>query len=444
MLYPLALDLNADGSLEVVAAGAQEIHNLLPLAGVQALGAEDRFELFADDSQARQGDKGVAVLVRSTSTRPLDGYSAAMGYAPDVLSPLSVSTEGTVTGTSGVEFSDFERYFADGAVSYKVIVEFGAPFEGRTIPAGENQLLFRILFDASETAPLGDSPIRFLESVGAQNIPTAFLIGSESVRPQTRDSKVSILPPKEPPPTGNRMKLENARAKAGEQGTVPVLGTSARKASGFTTIISFDPQVLQVLELGLEGTPVGAYEPDLIVPEVRNADGFAIMTVIFELFPPFERIGLEAGVEHVLFNVRFQVSAEAAPGVYPLQFINGAGNPPKHNIFVFEEGVSEFPDLVLGSLTVEEPGPRFIRGDVDTGGKVNLGDAVALTDHLFRGGTEPPCLDAGDTDDNGKLELTDAIFLLNHLFKGGPAPGAPYPEAGTDPSEDDLGCNQGL
>ena len=38
------------------------------------------------------------------------------------------------------------------------------------------------------------------------------------------------------------------------------------------------------------------------------------------------------------------------------------------------------------------------------------------------------------------IEVTDPINLLGHLFLGEPAPPPPYPEAGPDPSEDDLSC----
>jgi hypothetical protein len=83
---------------------------------------------------------------------------------------------------------------------------------------------------------------------------------------------------------------------------------------------------------------------------------------------------------------------------------------------------------------------HFIRGDANLDGIVNLSDAIAVLNHLFRGGTPPACKDAADTTDDGKLDLTDAVLLLNHLFKGGPPPSPPYPEEGFDRTEDNLGC----
>ena len=49
-------------------------------------------------------------------------------------------------------------------------------------------------------------------------------------------------------------------------------------------------------------------------------------------------------------------------------------------------------------------------------------------------------MDAADADDTGRLELTDAVFLLNALFLGAGTVPEPWPECGTDPTEDGLGC----
>ena len=81
----------------------------------------------------------------------------------------------------------------------------------------------------------------------------------------------------------------------------------------------------------------------------------------------------------------------------------------------------------------------FRRGDANADGRVNLVDAIAVLEFVFRGG-ELACLDGGDVNDDGALELDDAVGLLEFLFRGAMAPAAPYPEAGEDPTEDALGC----
>jgi hypothetical protein len=87
-------------------------------------------------------------------------------------------------------------------------------------------------------------------------------------------------------------------------------------------------------------------------------------------------------------------------------------------------------------------GGRFIRGDVDEGGNVNLADVIRILLFLFVGRPDAvSCRDAADADDDGDLTLGDPVFLLSHLFLGGPAPREPFPEPGLDPTPDALtGC----
>ena len=59
--------------------------------------------------------------------------------------------------------------------------------------------------------------------------------------------------------------------------------------------------------------------------------------------------------------------------------------------------------------------------------------------HLFQG--KPiDCTDAGDFNDDGSLNQTDAIAVLQHLFNGGGNPPPPFPELGVDPTPDALSC----
>ncbi len=82
----------------------------------------------------------------------------------------------------------------------------------------------------------------------------------------------------------------------------------------------------------------------------------------------------------------------------------------------------------------------FSRGDVNGDGRLELSDAVASLNFLFRSGQTPSCLDAADADDNGRVELTDAVFTLKHLFGGGPTPPDPV-HCATDPTfEDRVTC----
>lgn len=91
---------------------------------------------------------------------------------------------------------------------------------------------------------------------------------------------------------------------------------------------------------------------------------------------------------------------------------------------------------------------RFVRGDPDSTGGIDISDGIFILGYLFLGSAGPKCADSADADDNGALELTDAVYVLNWLFLGGPAPKPPSPSSGTylaedcdcDPPGESLGC----
>ena len=87
-----------------------------------------------------------------------------------------------------------------------------------------------------------------------------------------------------------------------------------------------------------------------------------------------------------------------------------------------------------------EPDTRFIRGDVNGDGAVRSADAIAVLLYLFVAGEKPRCSKAADVDDNGKLNVGDAVGILRHLFRGaGPFP-TPFPGCGVDETPDALDC----
>jgi hypothetical protein len=66
-----------------------------------------------------------------------------------------------------------------------------------------------------------------------------------------------------------------------------------------------------------------------------------------------------------------------------------------------------------------------IIGDANGDGTVNIGDAVFLINHIFKGGPGPDPEDAGDANCDGSLNIADAVHLVEYIFRGGPPPGCP-------------------
>jgi hypothetical protein len=85
------------------------------------------------------------------------------------------------------------------------------------------------------------------------------------------------------------------------------------------------------------------------------------------------------------------------------------------------------------------PEPRFIRGDDNQDGAVDISDPLYSLSHLFLGGPRL-CLEAMDTNDDGQLDLSDPVYNLSALFMGGPLPPPPYPSCNQDPAPPTLGC----
>jgi hypothetical protein len=86
------------------------------------------------------------------------------------------------------------------------------------------------------------------------------------------------------------------------------------------------------------------------------------------------------------------------------------------------------------------PAARFVRGDPNGDGGIDLSDAVTILFSLFLDGRAPACAKSADADDDGSIGLNDAMLLLHHLYLGGAPPDAPFPECGEDPTADELPC----
>jgi len=67
----------------------------------------------------------------------------------------------------------------------------------------------------------------------------------------------------------------------------------------------------------------------------------------------------------------------------------------------------------------------YICGDANSDGEVNVGDAVYLINHVFKGGPAPDPLEAGDANGDGQVNVGDAVYLISYVFKGGPGPVCP-------------------
>lgn len=128
--------------------------------------------------------------------------------------------------------------------------------------------------------------------------------------------------------------------------------------------------------------------------------------------------------------------------------MNGAPNDPRRVLPKLLRSGGALA-ILLGALVVVVAAPRkaraqeeFLRGDVNTDGRVSVSDALMLRRWLFNGDRSPSCHHAADFDDSGNLNIADTIRLLNYLILGGDPPAAPYPDLGLDTTGNEYpwGC----
>lgn len=82
----------------------------------------------------------------------------------------------------------------------------------------------------------------------------------------------------------------------------------------------------------------------------------------------------------------------------------------------------------------------FVRGDANEDSRVNVSDVTTVLLVLFGSRPAPACQDRLDADDSGKVDLGDALRISNTLFQRGAPLAPPFPGAGSDPTADDLPC----
>lgn len=147
-------------------------------------------------------------------------------------------------------------------------------------------------------------------------------------------------------------------------------------------------------------------------------------------------------------RIKFDATIPAGSEDITLTFQDGLKGPGQkvNNTVSFSGSTRPVDELSTCTITLSSGGgaeTNFIRGDVDHSGRVNLTDAVNTVLFAFQG-NPIPCVDAADSNDDGITDGSDAVWTLTYVFLEGTAPPAPFPSAGADPTEDELGCETGV
>ena len=152
-------------------------------------------------------------------------------------------------------------------------------------------------------------------------------------------------------------------------------------------------------------------------------------------------------------SLHVQVPQDGLPGAWAqgsrqlrleVEFRPVVGGNPEYSILPEPMLFLDLPgDCPLACVAPQEEVVLFIRGDVNDDGKVNDTDVTELLNRFNpKNENFSDCEDAKDVNDDGFVNMTDAIFLSQFLRNGGESPPAPFPFAGEDPTDDDLGCDR--
>ncbi len=76
---------------------------------------------------------------------------------------------------------------------------------------------------------------------------------------------------------------------------------------------------------------------------------------------------------------------------------------------------------------------RFIRGDMNCDGVIDIGDPIFGLHSHFTHGPDPCCFEGADANDDGNFDISDNVYDLQYLFVMGPEPPSPFPDCGRDP-----------
>ena len=76
---------------------------------------------------------------------------------------------------------------------------------------------------------------------------------------------------------------------------------------------------------------------------------------------------------------------------------------------------------------VRDPGSRFVAGDANGDGALDLADGIFILRYLFRGATPPPCAKAADANGDCSIDASDALYMVYFTLQPPGGPWSPPP-----------------
>ncbi len=225
-------------------------------------------------------------------------------------------------------------------------------------------------------------------------------------------------------------------------------------AQGWSIAVTHDATKLDISSSGfptIEGTDAalkftnGFNVTEIIDPARNNGKAGFVSAIVLALI--VER-SLDPATNQTIIRSMYTLREGAVlpTTILYMNGLRGMGQPVDNIITVDGDTVNP-TNLIPLEVKCGEGAPpegRFIRGNANDDGKVNIADPIWIINELVRQGPRTKCQDAADANDDGLVDLSDAMYLIQWRFLGsGNPPTAPFPDCGADPAPDTLNCPEG-
>ncbi len=284
---------------------------------------------------------------------------------------------------------------------------------------------------------------------GDQEIPPPFPgIGPDPTEDDIDCRSYELSPP---PVTDDTLRLAEVEALPGELVAVPLLSRSDALLNAFQIVVRYDSRVftpidprgdVQLVERSLQGGALGLSAPDIRIGFLGLLDfpGEGLFRLGF--MPSFiQPIAFAPGSEQVVVNVLGRIAPDVEPGTFVrLELAEQQTEFGPLECEVTDSGEPRLPGTLLSGGIHVAPPVRFVRGDSNIDGSIDVSDAIHMLQFMFLGGAVLECRDAADVNDNGVNEISDSVGLLAYLFLGGLPPQDPWPDCGVDEGDEEIDC----
>ena len=412
------------------------------------------------------GTTGDARILLDNSLGGVQGFVTAMTHDPTVITLEEISI-GADTDAAGAEFTISNTY-ADGG-TLGVVLDFTSPFEGQTIPQGNDLHLASYTYSCNnENIFVEGTPEPAAETsdltladgtLGTPALDNVIVVGGLSVGPLLENGTFTCEPvgvPAEDTTLWMETQFDEGAGNYAYHGQTGDLCFFYKDdddyIQGFTFTVCYDCN-LTIHEDSWEfnGSILDQVGIEYLAVQVDDdcsdgETGELIVALLLDALPPFDGQTLPQTTDLnegrlLVGKMRVTVDDDAECNedqpIYWCNDINGNGD-----VFLYNNVVIDYESIQVyernDTSVYVVPEEIFQRGDCNSDDKVDLADSATMLANQFSG-LAILCPDACDTNDDGILNMADSVFLLNWLFKFGEIPPAPGPyDDGPDATDDDT------